>query len=103
MVSGQDGDGVPPRPGRSLGPASSSCPPEYAGVPIREVFAEIDAARRERAAAISGERRPAVFLSRDPGPSARPQAGSGFESGGVLDTSSPDAMLAGLADAVTRD
>ena len=65
MVSGQDGDVVPPRPGRSLGPASSSCPPEYAGVPIREVFAEIDAARRERAAAISGESLAAGFLSRD--------------------------------------
>src|SRR6201996_2542668 len=100
-VSGQDGDGV--SLGRFPAPTSSSCPPEYAGVPIREVFAEIDAARRDRAAAIAGESLAAGFLSRPPGPSAPSRAGSGFESGGVLDTSSPDAMLAGLADAVTRD
>src|ERR1700761_542616 len=102
-VSGQDSDETQLRPGGFRASVSSSCPAEYAGVPIREVLAEIDAARRDRAAAISGESMAAGFLSRPPGPSAPSRAGSGFESGGVLDTSSPDAMLAGLADAVTRD
>src|ERR1700749_1917547 len=102
-VSDQDSDGAPVRPSRFLTPMSSSCPPEYDGVPIREVLAEIDAARQNRAAAISGESLAAGFLSRSPGRSVPSEAGSGFEAGGVLDTSSPDAMLAGLADAVTRD
>ena len=43
----------------------------------------------------------AGFLPRTP--PASYQSGSGFESGGVLDTSAPSAVLAGLADAVTRD
>jgi hypothetical protein len=85
-------------PGLWLVP-DSGCPPEYAGVPVRELIAQIDAARRERAAAITGESLPAGFQSRPAGS----QLGSGFESGGVLDTSLPDGTLAALADAAIRD
>jgi hypothetical protein len=59
--------------------SGSSCPPEYADVPIRELFAP----------------------SRT-GPAA-PPARSGFESDGALDTQPPDGMLATLADTATRD
>src|ERR1700759_4887074 len=76
------------RPGLYLVP-ESECPPEYAGLPIREGLARIDAERQEHADVQEGP------------PPARP--GSGFESGGPLDTSAPDGVLAGLADAVTRD
>src|ERR1700759_2931074 len=76
------------RPGLYLVP-ESECPPEYAGLPIREVLARIDAEPQEHA-----------DVQESP-PPARP--GSGFESGGPLDTSAPDGVLAGLADAVTRD
>ena len=58
-VSGQDSDGVSLRPGRFLAPVSSSCPPEYAGVPVREVFAEIDAP--------TGRRRPRRARGSNPG------------------------------------
>jgi hypothetical protein len=40
-------------PGLYLVP-DSGCPPEYAGVPLRELFAQIDAARQERAARGNG-------------------------------------------------
>jgi hypothetical protein len=44
------------------------------------------------------------FLSRVPSPSSKPsRAGSGFESGGALDTCAPSGALAGLADAAVRD
>src|ERR1700761_3808550 len=76
------------RPGLYLVP-ESGCPPEYADRPIREVLARIDAERQEHADVQEGP------------PPARP--GSGFESGGPLDTSAPDGVLAELADAVTRD
>jgi hypothetical protein len=71
----------PLRPGSYRGP-ETACPPEYADVPVRETLA-------------------AGFLSRPS--SASPQPGSGFESGGVLDTSAPSGSLAGLTDAVTRE
>ena len=38
-----------------------------------------------------------------PRPLISSQSGTGFESGGALDTCAPDGVLAGLADAVTRD
>jgi hypothetical protein len=81
----------------------SACPPEYAGVPIRELFAEIDADRQERTSAAADESLTAGFRPRIPPAAATQGSGSGFESGGVLDTSLPDAPLAGLADAATRD
>jgi hypothetical protein len=89
------------QPTRYLGPASS-CPPEYAGVPVRDLFAQIDAERQDRAAADDREVLAAGFRSRTP-PASSSGSGTGFESGGVLDTSAPSAMLAGLTDAVTRD
>ncbi|HEY0718103.1 MAG TPA: hypothetical protein VGD68_10845, partial [Streptosporangiaceae bacterium] len=63
------GNGSPPlgalRPTRYLGPGSS-CPPEYAGIPVRELFAQIDAARQERATAAAAESLAAGFRPRIP-------------------------------------
>jgi hypothetical protein len=79
----------------------SSRPPEYAGLSSRELMTLIETARQERAGADADEVLAAGFRSRLPaGP---PGVGCGFESGGVLDVSVPDASLAGLTDAVTRD
>ncbi len=61
----------------------------------------MDAERHQRAAATAGEHLDAGFQPRTPVTSSR--AGSGFESGGALDTSAPSGSLAGLTDAVTRD
>ena len=88
------------QPCEYLGP-ESACPAEYVGVPIQELIAQIEAERRERAIAADQECLPAGFLPRAARIPAR--SGSGFESGGVLDVSAPDGMLAGLTDAVTRD
>jgi hypothetical protein len=83
-----------------LGP-DAGCPPEFADVPVSELLAGIDEARHERAAAVAGESLAAGFWSR--GPLVPGQSGTGLESGGVLDNGVPSALLAGLADAVTRD
>jgi hypothetical protein len=80
--------------------AESACPPEYADVPMRELFDQVDAERQLHATAVAGESLMAGFMPRtatDPPPS-----GSGFESGAVLDTSAPSGSLAGLTDAATR-
>src|ERR1700761_5423711 len=77
--------------------SGSSCPPEYAGLSIHEVMAQMDAERHRRAAAEVGEHLAAGFLPRTPVTSSR--AGSGFESGGVLDACAPSGSLAGLTDA----
>src|ERR1700753_3892539 len=104
----ESGDGtVPSFPGLQsttcLGqpPSEPSCPPEYADVPIRTLFDQIDAGRRQRAAAAAKESLAAGFQSRAESPSSRP--GTGFESGGALDTQLPDGMLAVLTDAAARD
>src|ERR1700744_5410353 len=100
---GPSGDEDPPamgafQPGWDLSPGAG-CAPEFAGVPVSELFAGIDDARQRRAAA--GESLAAGFRPRAPlGPL---RAGSGVESGGALDTSPPGGTLAGLAEAVTRD
>jgi hypothetical protein len=78
---------------------SATRPPEYADVPIHELMDRIDAERGQRAA--DEEALAAGFCPRPPSSAAEP--GSGFESGGVLDTCAPEGTLAGLADAVTRD
>ena len=88
------------QPGWSLGP-DTGCPPEFADVPIGELFARIDQTRRQRAAAAAGESLAAGFRPRVP--LIPLQSGCGFESGGALDTCAPSGTLAGLADAVTRD
>src|ERR1700761_8983378 len=77
------------------------CPPEFADVPVSELFAEIDTVRQQRVAAVAGESLAAGFRPR--GPLVPSQSGSGFESGGALDTCPPSGTLAGLAEAVTRD
>jgi hypothetical protein len=64
-------------------------------------IAQIDTVRARRAGVADREVLAAGFQPRSA--SATSQAGSGFESGGVLDTSAPSAMLAGLTDAATRD
>jgi hypothetical protein len=90
----------PFQPGLYLGP-DTGCPPEFADMPVQELFAEIDTARQQRAAAAVGESLAAGFRPR--GPLIPSQSGSGFESGGALDTSPPSGTLAGLAEAFTRD
>jgi hypothetical protein len=69
---------------------------------IRELIAQVDAERQERAAAAAGENLAAGFRPHTP-VVAPSRAGSGFEAGGVLDTSEPSGSLAGLTDAATRD
>jgi hypothetical protein len=66
-----------------------------------DLIAQIDMVRERRAADADREVLAAGFRTRPA--SVTSQSGSGFESGGVLDTSEPSAMLAGLADAATRD
>lgn len=107
MTDAGDGQGALSLPGLQFTTypgglrSDSACPPEYANVPIRQLFGQIDAGRRQRAAAMAGESLAAGFRPRAPLTSSR--AGSGFESGGELDTSPPAGSLAGLADAATRD
>jgi Domain of unknown function (DUF222) len=76
-------------------------PSEYPDAPVEELIAAVDAERRRRAQDAEREVLAAGFQSR-PATATSP-SGSGFESGGVLDTSEPSASLAGLADAATRD
>src|ERR1700760_5014562 len=52
------------QPCEYLGP-ESACPPEYVGVPIQELIAQIEAERRERAVAADQESLPAGFQSRN--------------------------------------
>jgi uncharacterized protein DUF222 len=110
LISGSGGDQVLPPPsalqfaeclGADPANSGSSCPPEYADLSTRELMAQVDAERHQRAAAAAGEHLAAGFQPRTPATSSR--AGSGFGSGGVLDTSAPSGSLAGLTDAVTRD
>jgi hypothetical protein len=86
-----------PEAGYYLG-LQSSCPPEYADVPIGQLMDDLDA--QEQAGSGSGdEALSAGFL-----PRASTAGGhSGFESGGALDACGPGGPLAGLADAATRD
>ena len=106
-INESGGGTVPSFPGLQLTtylgepPFESSCPPEYANVPIRTLFDQIGAGRRQRAAAAAKESLAAGFQSRTESPSSRP--GTGFESGGALDTQLPDGMLAVLTDAAARD
>jgi hypothetical protein len=81
--------------------AESGCPPEYADVPIQELFDQIDAERQLRATTVTGETLAAGFMPR--AAAGPPPSGSGFESGAVLDISAPSGSLAGLADAATRN
>jgi hypothetical protein len=79
-------------------PADSACPPEFADIPIRELFDRIDADRHRRGL---DESLAAGFRPRTAPVSSA--TGSGFESGGILDTCVPGAPLAGMADVTTRD
>ena len=101
----RDSDGHPLPPGTFqagyyLGPDTGR-PPEFADVPVQELFAQIDTARQQRAAAAAKESLAAGFHPRTPLIPA--QSGTGLESGGALDTSLPSGTLAGLADALTRN
>ncbi len=78
-ADGEDDANPPPQSGFYLVP-SADPPPEYADVPIHELF---------------GSRPPASGSAAEPS--------SGFEAGGALDTCAPDGALAGLTDAATRD
>jgi Domain of unknown function (DUF222) len=78
----------------------SSCPPEYAGVPVGDLIASLDAGTQQAATA-ADEVLAAGFQPRTAPAASR--AGSGFESGGTLDVCAPGGSLAGLADAATRD
>ena len=98
----------------SAGPVSS--PSEYPDVPIRDdrpvlglvastpiedLITAADAGRHQRALDAEDEILAAGFQPRPA--AATSVSGSGFESGGILDTSEPSAALAGLTDSVTRD
>ena len=98
----------------SAGPVSS--PSEYpdapirddrpvlglvASTPIEDLIAAADAGRHQRALDAEDEILAAGFQPRPT--AATSVSGSGFESGGILDTSEPSAALAGLTDSVTRD
>ena len=106
LVSEHSGEDLPLgfRSGLYLVPAAA-CPPEYADTPVRDLFAQIDAERQQRAAAAEAEILAAGFRARTPPAPSAPShhPGSGFETGGMLDTCAPSGTLAGLADAVTRD
>ena len=83
----------------TAGPVCS--PSEYPDVPIEDLIAAVDAERHQRALDAADGVLAAGF---QPRPSVTTSlSGSGFESGGVLDTSEPSASLAGLTDAATRD
>jgi hypothetical protein len=84
-------------------PSDSACPAEYADVPIRELFARLDAGPRHHAAPAAGKVPTDGCRSRTSPPPPRSSSSSGFESGGALDECAPNGSLAGLADAVTRD
>jgi hypothetical protein len=104
LISGGYGGSDPllsaaPESGYYLG-LESSCPPEYTGIPIRELIAEIDA-WGQADAADTNEMLDAGFRPRTA--SAVSRGRSGFESGGALDVCTPDGPLAGLADAATRE
>ena len=74
----------------------SSCPPEYAGVPIDEIFADAD---DEAGPAEAWE---AGFLRRDvPVTARRAGAAGGFASGGPLDAAPPEPAVAALAEEAT--
>jgi hypothetical protein len=79
----------------------TGCPPEFADVPVSELFARIDEVRQRRAADSAGESLAAGFRPRTP--LIPCQSGTGLESGAALDTSLPSGTLAGLADALTCD
>ena len=81
--------------------AHSTCPPEFADVPIQELFDRADAERHLRATVAADESLAAGFRPRTT--PASPASGSGFESDGILDTCVPGGSLAGLTDAATRD
>jgi hypothetical protein len=72
-----------------------------AGTPSKDLIAAVDAERHQRALGAEGEVQTAGFRSRPA--TVTSISGSGFESGGILDTSEPSASLAGLTDAATRD
>jgi hypothetical protein len=80
----------------------SSCPPEYVGVPVRVVMAELDVEAEARAAGESREVLHAGFRSREPSVSGG-GGGSGFGSGEVLDVLKPGPVLATMTEAATRD
>ena len=86
-----------PEVGYYLGPRSS-CPPEYADVPIGQLMADLDA-QKQAGTGTDDEIVAAGFLPR----AAGAPGNSGFESGGPLDACMPGGPLAGLADAATRD
>jgi len=76
----------------------SSCPAEYVGVPLREIFAEADA-RAEETPAEAWE---AGFLPRDvPTTTRGAGAAGGFASGGPLDAAPAEPAVAALAEEAT--
>jgi Domain of unknown function (DUF222) len=89
---------IPPDDEEDWEDPDCSCPRAYVGVPLREVLAEADARKAERAP----EAWEAGFLSRDVR-AAHPSPGpaGGFASGGVLDIAPPDPVVAAFADEVT--
>ena len=88
-------------------PLDSSCPPEYIGVPLAEIFAAADAAAKEAAsapleAADAGYRH---GTTTPPGPPPVPPAGpaAGFASRAPLDLALPGVALASFCEEAAGD
>jgi hypothetical protein len=94
------GDGMMAEP--IFGPGEyPDAPIHDEGASVRDLIAAVDAGRHQRALDAEDDILAAGFQPRPA--TATSVSGSGFESGGILDTSEPSASLAGLTDAVTRD
>ncbi|HEX4256646.1 MAG TPA: DUF222 domain-containing protein, partial [Streptosporangiaceae bacterium] len=87
-------------------PLDSSCPPEYVGVSLAEIFAEADAAAAAATQA-PPETADAGFLHRltPPSPPPLPRTGptAGFASSAPLDLALPGVALASFCDQATGD
>jgi hypothetical protein len=104
---GLSGDGgSDPESWYAQDPLDSSCPPEYIGVPLAEIFAAADAAATEAASA-PPEAADAGYLhgTTPPGPPPVPPAGpaAGFASRAPLDLALPGVALASFCEEATGD
>jgi hypothetical protein len=85
----------------SQDPLDSSCPPEYVGVPLAEIFAQAEAARTPAEAADAGYLHGVTPLS--PPPASRTGPTAGFASKAPLDLALPGVALASFCAEATGD
>jgi hypothetical protein len=92
-------------PWYSQDPQDSSCPPEFVGVPLNEIFAAADAA--EVTAPAPPEAADAGYLHgvtpQSPRPALRPGPAAGFASQAPLDLALPGVALASFCEEATGD